>query len=148
MKSFLVTLAFTILIFSGVGAQSNDAYYLTLKEMFVASGVEETYRTAIIQMVDMYKTQMPGAPVGYWDELQQEFLRTSVDDLVAMLVPVYQKHMTIEDLRGLVEFYETPLGKKFITSTPAIMEESMQVGQAWGMKLGQELSKRLEERGY
>jgi len=80
--------------------------------------------------------------------LQQEFLRTSVDDLVAMLVPVYQKHMTIEDLRGLVEFYETPLGKKFITSTPAIMEESMQVGQAWGMKLGQELSKRLEERGY
>ena len=44
--------------------QSTDPYYKALKEMFIASGVEETYRTAIIQMVDMYKTQMPDAPAG------------------------------------------------------------------------------------
>jgi hypothetical protein len=146
MKTAVLSMALMLVSLVSSFGQSTDPYYKALKEMFIASGVEETYRTAIIQMVDMYKTQMPDAPAGYWDELQQEFLRTSIDDLVLMLVPVYQKHMTIEDLRGLVEFYETPLGKKFITSTPAIMEESMQVGQAWGMKLGQELSKRLEER--
>jgi hypothetical protein len=146
MKAAVLSIVFVFVALASSFAQSTDPYYKALKEMFIASGVEETYRTAIIQMVDMYKTQMPEAPAGYWDDLQQEFLRTSIDDLVLMLVPVYQKHMTIEDLRGLVEFYQTPLGKKFITSTPAIMEESMQVGQAWGMKLGQELSKRLEER--
>lgn len=145
MKTVVLFIAMLFTILPSSFGQSTDPYFKALKEMFVASGVEETYRTAIIQMVDMYKTQMPGAPAGYWDELQQEFLRTSVDDLVAMLVPVYQKHMTIEDLRGMIEFYQTPLGKKFITSTPAIMEESMQVGQAWGMKLGQEMTERIKE---
>lgn len=128
--------------------QSTDPYFKALKEMFIASGVEETYRTVVIQMIDMYKQQSPQSDAALWDELQKEFLGTSIDYLVEMMVPVYQKHMTIEDLKGMIAFYTTPLGKKFVASTPAIMSESMQVGQMWGVKLGESFAKRIEERGY
>lgn len=148
MKAILISFSAVFLVLTSSFAQSNDPYYLTLKEMFEVSGVEETYEAAIIQMIEMYKQQSPQTDAALWDGLQNEFLGTSIDDLVEMLVPVYQKHMTIEDLKGMIAFYTTPLGKKFVASTPAIMSESMLVGQMWGQKLGESFTKRLEERGY
>ena len=56
--------------------------------------------------------------------------------------------MTLEDLKEIIRFYQTPVGQKFAKSTPLIMQESMQIGQQWGMKLGLEITKKLEEKGY
>ena len=82
------------------------------------------------------------------DYVRKEFLNTSLDDLVEMLVPVYSKYMTQGDLEKLIEFYQTPVGKKYAKSTPMITQESMQVGQQWGMKIGQEFEKKMKEKGY
>jgi hypothetical protein len=48
----------------------------------------------------------------------------------------------------IIEFYQTPVGKKYAEKTPLIMQESMQVGQQWGMKIGQEFQNKLQEQGY
>ena len=65
-----------------------------------------------------------------------------------MLAPVYIKYMTKEDLEDLIKFYQTPIGQKFSKNTPLIMQESMQIGQQWGMQLGREVAKKLQEKGY
>ena len=65
-----------------------------------------------------------------------------------MLVPVYLKYMTKEDLEEMIKFYQTPVGSKFAKSTPLIMQESMQVGQKWGMKIGEDFKKKMKEKGY
>ena len=56
--------------------------------------------------------------------------------------------MTKSDLEELIIFYRTPVGKKFAQSSPMLVQESMQVGQEWGMKIGQDFSERMKERGY
>ena len=38
-----------------------------------------------------------------------------------LLVPIYDKHWTDEDVKGLILFYETPLGQKMITVLPQVM---------------------------
>lgn len=81
-------------------------------------------------------------------EFEEEFAKTSIDDLTEMLVPVYKKYMTKEDLKELIEFYETPVGRKFAEYTPIIMQESMQIGQQWGLKIGQDFERKMMERGY
>lgn len=81
-------------------------------------------------------------------ELKKEFDAASMDDLVERTVPIYQKHLTLEDIQGVIAFYRTPVGQKYAEKTPLINQESMQIGQQWGMEIGKEFAKRMTEKGY
>ena len=96
----------------------------------------------------MFKEQKSAVPDSVWTAFEVEFSKTSMDELVTMLVPVYQKHLTENDLQGMIEFYQTPVGKKYAQKTPLIMQESMQVGQQWGMKVGEAFDEKLRAKGY
>jgi len=116
--------------------------------MFEVSGTEGSYQAAIKQMFSMFKQQYSNVEVEIWTDLEKEFSKTSLNELTKMLVPVYSKYMTLEDLNELIKFYNTPTGKKYAKSTPLIMQESMQIGQQWGMKIGQDFEKKMKDRGY
>jgi hypothetical protein len=49
-----------------------------------------------------------------------------VDELIDVMIPVYQKHFTKGDMDALVAFYSSPTGEKMVKEMPAIMSESMQ----------------------
>ena len=63
-----------------------------------------------------------------------------------LIIPIYSRHLTHEDIKGLIVFYESPLGRKMTALLPAIAQESMQVGEQWGIEVAQKVQKRLEER--
>ncbi|MCP4265050.1 MAG: DUF2059 domain-containing protein [Candidatus Brocadiaceae bacterium] len=84
-----------------------------LKKMFEVSGTEESYKVGITQMFTMFKQQYSSVESDVWDDLEKEFSKTSLNDLTEMLVPVYSKYLTLEDLQELIRFAETPVGKKF-----------------------------------
>lgn len=151
MTKRLLTIALFIIVSLSVSGQENKGnteYTKTLKQMFEVSGSEGAYKTAIKQMFAMYKQQYSNVEAEVWNDLEKECTKTSLNDLANMLAPVYSKYMTIKDLKELIKFYKTPVGKKFAKSTPFIMKESMQVGQQWGMKIGQQFIKKLKEKGY
>ena len=146
-KKFL-TLSVLIFVSLTVFGQVDKEYSKTLKKMFEVSGTEESYQAVINQLFTMFKQQYSDVETDVWVAFEKEFSKTSLNDLTEMLVPVYSKYMTIEDVKELIKFYETPVGKKFAKNTPLIMQESMQVGQEWGMKIGQEFEKKMKEKGY
>ena len=148
MTKKLLTFIFAALLSATVFGQVDKEYNETLKKMFEISGSEETYKAVISQMFTMFKQQYSDVKVDVWNELEKEMSKTSLNDLIDMLISVYSKYMTKEDLEGLITFYETPVGKKFSRSTPLIMQESIQIGQQWGMKIGQEFVNKMKERGY
>ena len=39
--------------------------------------------------------------------------------------PLYDKHFSISDLESILKFYESPLGKKFVSTAPIILQESV-----------------------
>lgn len=65
-----------------------------------------------------------------------------------MIIPIYDKYYTADEINKLIEFYQKPLGKKLISVMPQIMQESMQTGQAWGEEVGKKVYKNLTEKGY
>jgi hypothetical protein len=86
----------------------------------------------------MVSSFRPGA---YRDELIELFFakfhsKLSGQALVNLLVPIYDKHLTGDDVKGLILFYETPLGQKMITVLPQVMAESQEAGRKWGENLG------------
>ncbi len=142
---------FSLLLFFTVSfsfAQADQAYKNKVKLMMQASGGIEAYDAAISQLFTMYKQQSPEVPEKFWNEFEQEFMKTSMDELVTLIAPVYAKHLSSQDLDQIIAFYASSAGKKLASSQGAITSESMSVGQDWGAKLGTIVMEKLKTKGY
>lgn len=143
-----ILLIFCLYAFTASFAQVNKEYKSTLKKMIEVSGSSAAFKSAITQIIVMFKQNYTNVPSDVWDEFEKEFSKTSVDDLVELLAPIYHKHLTVDDLKKIIEFYQTPVGKKYAEKTPMITQESMMAGQEWGKKIGQQIQDKLKEKGY
>jgi hypothetical protein len=60
------------------------------------------------------------------------------DELANLVIPIYDKYYSDEDIRGLIQLYQTPLGKKMLSTLPLVMAESQAAGTKWGEQIGRE----------
>jgi len=51
-------------------------------------------------------------------------------------VPAYDRYYTHEEIKGLIQFYGTPLGQKMISVLPKLTGELQEAGRKWGEGLG------------
>lgn len=116
-----------------------------IKKLMDLTGSGDLGVQVVKQMVASFKVEMPNVPQKFWDDFMKE---VKGEDLVNLVIPIYDKHFSHEDIKGLIAFYESPVGKKFVSKLPAITQESMTVGQLWGQKIGEKAAKKLEEKGY
>ena len=45
--------------------------------------------------------------------------------VIELCMPAYKKHLTLEDLKAIAAFYESPVGRKYKESSLAVMREAM-----------------------
>jgi len=65
-----------------------------------------------------------------------------------MIVPIYDRNFSAEEIDGLMVFYSSPLGKKVLQKLPVIMQESMQAGKEWGGEIYKKVLLKLQQKGY
>jgi uncharacterized protein len=58
--------------------------------------------------------------------------------LADMAVPIYDKYYSEDEIKGLIQFYATPLGQKMLTVLPKMMNELQKGGGEWGEDLGRQ----------
>jgi len=106
-------------------------------------------RAAMTQVMDtMEKNMGPwvtgSLPAGdYRDKLVDLFLekyhdhvKAEIQLLVDAAVPLYDKYFSHEDIKGLIQFYKTPVGQKAVSVLPILWMEI----QAQGMRMGGKLA--------
>src|SRR5215467_10233982 len=76
------------------------------------------------------------------DEL---FKNMPVDEMMEAMIPIYQKHLTKEDLDGILAFYASPIGQKLQREQPAMTQESMQVGGEIGRRRIGAMMQQMDE---
>lgn len=59
------------------------------------------------------------------------------ESFVNLVIPIYEKYFSDEEIKQLTAFYETPVGKKAVAELPKVVAESQQAGKQWGETLGQ-----------
>ena len=64
--------------------------------------------------------------------------KATEESLTALVMPIYDKHFTDDEIKQLTAFYQTPVGKKAVAELPKVVAESQQAGKQWGEKVGQE----------
>ncbi|MHB9141752.1 MAG: DUF2059 domain-containing protein [Paludibacter sp.] len=127
-------------------AQQTDSEKDILKLMEL-NGSAASYDLAFDQIVAQFKMMKPNVPQLTWNMAKHDVFDKEIVELKKQLVPVYQKNFSPAEIKQLIEFYQSPLGKKLTEGTGKIAKESMQIGQAWGMSLGTKLQGYLAEKG-
>jgi hypothetical protein len=78
----------------------------------------------------------------FTEDFMKRFLsNVHPEELLDGLISVYDKYFSDEDIKFLIDFYQTPTGKKYLTSAPDIYRDSTAVGQ----KLGEIAGKKAME---
>jgi hypothetical protein len=139
------------------------------------SPVPEAKRAAIVRLMDITNasamgvqmaSQMAGLIAQELRKRNSKITQADVDALTRTVeavvkeniptfnevtIRIYSKHFSEEEVRGMIAFYETDLGKKVIGVMPALMQESVQAGGQWGASLQPEIERRvrqaMKERG-
>lgn len=65
----------------------------------------------------------------------QKDLESILPSLYDKMAVSIMKHYTHDDIKKMMEFYNSPIGKKIQEVTPKMTKEQMQAGQEWGMEL-------------
>lgn len=50
------------------------------------------------------------------------------DQVINAVIPYYSKTFTMDEIQGLIKFYESPLGQKVVQSMPQVSQDSQQAG--------------------
>ena len=68
-----------------------------------------------------------------WDKLKDDY------------ISIYADTFTEKELLGIITFYESPIGRKFIEKQPELMKKSMQISQKQMIGLLPKIQKLTEE---
>ena len=112
-----------------------------IRKLLQITGSGELGTQVMNQMIGSMKKAMPNVPDKFWNDFMKE---VHTGELVDLIVPIYDRNLTHDDVRQLIKFYESPTGKKFVMVLPKITQESMVVGEKWGRDLGQRVIQKLQ----
>ncbi len=109
-------------------------------------------QSAIAQITQGLKNTRPDVPQEAFTIIGEEVNKVVGEEMSAkggyieQMIPVFHKYLTHEEIKGLLAFYTSPLGKKATSVLPMMAQEGMQVGQRWAKTLGPKLDQRLKAR--
>lgn len=111
-----------------------------IRKMLELTGASKMAQLVMNQMLD----GMKGGKNLSNESIDRLKKKLNADELMEMIIPIYDKYYTTEDLKAVNAFYSSPAGKKLLESMPQVMKESMKVGQEWGQKIGKKIALALE----
>ena len=103
--------------------------------------------TLMNSMSMMISGSFPKVPDGFWKEFNQLIEKKDMDDLVHKIIPVYDKHMSHETVKKLIEMFETPFWEEWKEKMPKISREAGLIGSEWGRALSESpaFNKKLDD---
>ena len=128
----------------------NPAKEADIRKLLDITGAKTLATQTMDAMLKNIKPVLAGSlpPGDYREKLIELFLekfhaKADPQLLVDMVVPIYDKHLSHEEVKALIQFYQTPLGKKTLSALPAIAIESREAGEKWGTALGQDCMREV-----
>lgn len=126
-----------------------------IRQLIAATGaldIGEQFANAIsMQMTQTLRQTNPDIPPRAFDIIQQEVMTVIGEEMENgsfedQMVPVYARYFTLQEIEELLDFYRTAIGQKTVEVMPLLTQESMQVGQNWGIGIGPTVGRRVTQR--
>lgn len=105
--------------------------------------------TRILQQLHQQHPDIPARAIDIAKTtLDDEFKEAFAPDgpLVRDLAAIWSRHFTHDEILGLIDFYQTPLGRKVVDATPEVARDAAQTSAAWAQQKLPELQKKIQDR--
>jgi hypothetical protein len=133
IKSVITVLLF--IVCTGISrAEISPEKRVEIDRMLKLTGMEKLVDQMMVQMISSFRGGMADVPGEFWDRFTKN---VHSSEMIEMIVPLYDKYYTLEDLRAVNAFYSSPSGQRILSTMPQIMQESVAIGQQWGAKISQ-----------
>ena len=134
MKKLILFLSIFFTIFTT--QSQNEGYKEVLLDFMEAQGTLDTFNSTIDQMSEIMGNQIEAEKI-------KPLMDEMFSGLIDALVPVYQKHLSIQDLKDGIGMYQTPIGKKIAEKSPLITQETMGVSMEWGIQFSSKIQELM-----
>jgi len=137
---------------TAAGSTDNDEVY---KKFFTAIGIEAQYNQMINMLISQYQQSYTAGVQNSIKKLNEisdkdkaeiqkaanesmtnflQKLKAKMNEIMPfqeleknVYLPMYKKHFTVDEIKEITAFYERETGKKFISLTPTLMQESLAI---------------------
>jgi hypothetical protein len=146
LRKWIVGAGFAALLLSqsAVAQQSSEgsSHLKAAGELFALVGGTKLAEAGAHGMMSMVRNNPELAP--YEDVFQEWYKKVFADgEFEAQILELYAKTFSEEELRGLIDFYKSPLGVKALEKMPVLMRQGMGVGERLAQKHSAELKEML-----
>jgi hypothetical protein len=136
---------------------SSPTALLLAKELIDLKGAAQAYDPLVSGVIEYHKNFFLQTNPNLARDLEQVAQKLSADlasrkvEMQQELTRIYASHFTEQELKDVLAFYRTPLGKKLIAEEPKALEESMKAADDWSRKFAVEVDAKfraeMQKRG-
>jgi len=109
----------------------------------------------IPQIIGDFKKINSEIPDKIWDEFTKvgiAELKRSLPELEEPVIAMYDANFSADEIKQLVVFYQSPVGRKIVVQLPQLAQQMMAMGQTWGERAGARAVERIraaaKQKGY
>jgi hypothetical protein len=128
-------LSFALLLITTIGF-SQETFKNDVVKYLEVSGQSNTFKM-------ITKDLSANIPEAKKADFQKE-LDVSIDGLLVKMAEMYMSEFTHDEIKSLLKFYESPVGKKLTDKTEVLYTKGQAVGQEWGMGLQTMMMKYMQ----
>ncbi len=138
--------------------QTSVAAIATAKELVAATKATTVFNPLIAGVVEQAKLlflQQNPSLAKDLNEIAEKMradLEPRMSELNDEMAKLYATHFTEQELKAILAFYQSPVGKKVLVEQPTVVDLSMRYAQDWANKLSDQVIAQmrveLKKRGH
>jgi len=154
----LVALGITGIARPAAAANPSQASILIAKQLVELKGVTAMYAPLVRGVVEKVKNQFMQTNFMWGKDLNEIAANLErdyaprVNELVDATARTYAEHFTDAELKEMLVFYQSPVGRKMVAQEPKILDDSMNYAGQWGDTLSEEvivkMRAEMKKRGH
>ncbi|MFZ0524849.1 MAG: DUF2059 domain-containing protein [Xanthobacteraceae bacterium] len=140
------------------GPQPPPGALLLAKQIVEIKGVQNVFAPLVRGVVEKTKNMFMQTNFMWANDLNQvaaieeKQLTPRVSELVDATARMYAQRFTEAELKQLLAFYQSPVGKKALVEEPKVLDQAMAYAGTWGDNLSQEviadMRVQMKKRGH
>jgi hypothetical protein len=155
MKKILFLISLALCLSASIKAQKNDTldvqdkeYQENIEELLFVSGNKTSMNSLFPLIMNMLKDAIPNVPANVMTMIENKYKDLFINKVAQFYTPIYKRYLSLEDLKGFIAFYKTPLGQKVAMATPTMNKELMEAGQEVSKSIVKDIVEELGKEGY
>jgi hypothetical protein len=136
---------------------ASPAALAAAKEILVLKNARAVYEGAVVSTIQNVKNSLMQSNLNFQRDIEEISLKLAGDlkgresQIADAMAQIYANDFTEQELKDLLTFYKSPLGKKSIEQEPKSIEASLNYMRNWGEDLALEVNElfrqELKKRG-